>query len=61
MEFSTYLNYVKALRFDERPDYTYLKNLFLNLLHNTYNEPFVFDWMIGPNMAEDAPNVSGVI
>lgn len=51
------MNYVKALRFDERPDYTYLKNLFLNLLYNTYNEPFVFDWMLGPNLTDEPPNV----
>jgi hypothetical protein len=27
-EFATYLNYVRALRFDDKPDYGYLRSLF---------------------------------
>ena len=39
------MNYSKALRFDERPDYVFLQNLFANLLVNSYNEPYTFDWL----------------
>jgi len=43
--FSTYLKYCKALRFEDRPDYAYLRGLFKNLYQQ---EGFVnngmFDW-----------------
>ena len=45
-----YLNYTKNLRFEERPDYDYLRNLFVRLLgtcSNLYNltkEFLRFDW-----------------
>ncbi len=45
-----YLNYTKSLRFEERPDYDYLRNLFVRLLgtcSNLYNltrEYLKFDW-----------------
>lgn len=31
LEFATYLNYCKNLRFEDKPDYTYLRNLFKDL------------------------------
>jgi len=52
------MNYVKALRFDERPDYIFLQNLFSNLLISTYNEPFCFDWLLEVMPRGEAPNVS---
>ena len=45
-----YLNYTKSLRFEDRPDYDYLRNLFVKLLGtcaNLYNltkEYLRFDW-----------------
>ena len=30
-EFATYLNYCRALRFEDRPDYAYLKRMFKDL------------------------------
>lgn len=46
IEFSIYLSYVQNLRFNEKPDYNYLKNLFGNLLFGSYIEKFFFDWNI---------------
>lgn len=44
-EFATYLNYVRALRFYDRPDYSYLRRLFRELMTKgdlVYD--FDFDW-----------------
>ena len=46
-EFTSYLNYVRGLRFEEVPDYDYIrKQLFRNLFRKKkhYNYDFVFDW-----------------
>ena len=46
-----YMNYVKSLRFEERPDYDYIRGLFVKLLGNCINlygitkEFLKFDWM----------------
>ena len=49
-EFGMYLNYCKGLRFEEPPDYMYLRQLF-RILNRTVNHQdkaydFVFDWTI---------------
>ena len=44
IEFCMYLNYVRALRFNERPNYMYLKGIFSELLFIFYLSPFLFDW-----------------
>ncbi len=46
-EFTQYLNYVRELQFDEKPDYQYLKDLFKKLLykHHLTND-FEFDWHV---------------
>uniref|UniRef100_H0XN06 non-specific serine/threonine protein kinase n=1 Tax=Otolemur garnettii TaxID=30611 RepID=H0XN06_OTOGA len=46
-EFSMYLNYCRGLRFEETPDYMYLRQLF-RILFKTLNlqYDFVFDWTI---------------
>jgi len=36
-EFGTYLKYVRSLRFQDRPDYTYLKGLFADVMTRTYH------------------------
>mmetsp|Transcript_15085 Transcript_15085/g.25810 ORF Transcript_15085/g.25810 Transcript_15085/m.25810 type:complete len:373 (+) Transcript_15085:75-1193(+) len=46
-EFSTYLNYTRSLRFDDKPDYAYLKKLFRDLFaREGYSYDCVFDWTI---------------
>jgi hypothetical protein len=46
-EFSTYLNYVRALRFDDKPDYGYLRKLFRDLfIREGFQYDYVFDWTI---------------
>jgi len=44
-EFATYLNYCRSLRFEEKPDYSYLRQLFRNLFHRQgFTYDYVFDW-----------------
>ncbi|XP_072029348.1 casein kinase I-like isoform X2 [Amphiura filiformis] len=44
-EFATYLSYTRALRFDEKPDYSFLRQLFRNLFHRQgFTYDYVFDW-----------------
>ena len=44
-EFATYLNFCRSLRFDDKPDYAYLRQLFRNLFHKLgYTYDYVFDW-----------------
>jgi len=44
-EFVTYLNYCRVLRFEDRPDYTYLRRLFKDLFgRESYMYDYVFDW-----------------
>ncbi|KAK9473127.1 kinase-like protein [Dipodascopsis tothii] len=46
-EFSLYLNYARSLRFDDRPDYTYLRKLFRDLfVRDGFQYDYVFDWTI---------------
>jgi len=44
-EFAQYITYVKNLKFDEEPNYIYIKNLFLNILHKSGNKfDYFYDW-----------------
>ncbi|KAJ1737057.1 serine/threonine protein kinase [Coemansia sp. Benny D160-2] len=44
-EFAAYLNYTKALRFDDKPDYSYLKRLFRDLfVRSDFKYDYMFDW-----------------
>jgi len=46
-EFATYMNYCRALRFEDRPDYAYLKRMFKDLFfRESYQYDFIFDWTI---------------
>ncbi|KAF4677907.1 Casein kinase I isoform delta [Perkinsus chesapeaki] len=44
-EFATYLNYCRALRFEDRPDYAYLRRLFKDLfMREGFQNDGIFDW-----------------
>lgn len=44
-EFEIYLKYCRSLKFEERPDYTWLKRLFKNLFQKLeYDWNLSFDW-----------------
>ena len=44
-EFERYFKHIRSLRFDEKPDYAYLRRLFRNLFHrNGFEYDHVFDW-----------------
>ena len=46
-EFVTYLNYCRSLRFEDRPDYAYLRRLLKELFfRESYKYDFIFDWTI---------------
>jgi len=46
-EFIEYMNYCRNLKFEDRPDYSFLRNLFKGLFHKmSYEQDYVFDWML---------------
>lgn len=46
-EFAIYLNYTRSLRFDDKPDYNYLRKLFRDLfIREGYHYDYVFDWTV---------------
>ena len=46
-EFAIYLNYTRSLRFDDKPDYSYLRKLFRDLfVREGFQYDYVFDWTI---------------
>jgi hypothetical protein len=41
------MHYCRSLRFEDKPDYPYLRQVFLDLLHKEgYDYDYVFDWTI---------------
>ena len=53
VEFITYLNYCGSLRFEDRPEYAYLKRLFMDLFkREDYEYDLVFDWNV-PSQVRD--------
>jgi casein kinase 1 len=46
-EFAQYLNYTRSLRFDDKPDYAYLRRLFRDLFYRQGVRPdFEYDWTV---------------
>ena len=44
-QFETYMKYVKNLKYEENPNYSYLKGLFLNVLkNNNWEFDYYYDW-----------------
>ncbi|XP_061398799.1 casein kinase I [Musca vetustissima] len=59
-EFSMYLNYCRSLRFDEQPDYMYLRQLF-RILFRTLNHQYdyIYDWtMLKQKTHQSQPNTA---
>ncbi len=48
-EFRTYLNYARALRFNQRPDYQHLRQLFRDVLaREGLQYDYAYDWLLDP-------------
>jgi casein kinase 1 len=49
IEFSTYLNYCRTLKFEDKPDYSYLRKMFKELfIREGYELDYMYDWTL-PN------------
>lgn len=49
-EFCEYLNYVRTLRFQDKPDYKYLRRIFRNLFNNyKFTYDYIYDWSTKTN------------
>lgn len=50
IEFSTYLNYCRSLRFEDKPDYLYLRKMFKELFYReSYEWDYMYDWCMPVN------------
>ena len=46
-EFNQYLSYCRGLKFEEKPDYNYLRKLFKDALYrNSFEVDYMYDWVI---------------
>lgn len=46
-EFMKYVKYCRELKYDEKPDYNYLRSLFVGLFkHHNYELDYVYDWNV---------------
>jgi len=60
-EFAVFLNYCRALRFDDKPDYSYLRKLFRDLFNREgYQYDYVFDWSV-VRTGQDDTSASGSV
>lgn len=49
VEFANYLSYCRKLKFDEKPDYNYLKRMLKELyMREGYEYDYVYDWLLVP-------------
>lgn len=57
-EFATYLRYCRSMRFDDRPDYAYLRGLFRDLyMREGFADDGIFDWtLMTPDMGNTSAN-----
>eukprot|EP00879_Flechtneria_rotunda_P000719 GHRR01000839.1.p1 GENE.GHRR01000839.1~~GHRR01000839.1.p1 ORF type:complete len:366 (+),score=123.64 GHRR01000839.1:102-1199(+) len=47
LEFTTYFQYCRSLRFDDKPDYSYLRKVFRDLFaREGFHWDYVFDWTV---------------
>jgi casein kinase 1 alpha len=61
-EFAMYLNYCRGLRFEEAPDYMYLRQLF-RILFRTLNHQYdyTFDWTLLKQKAAASTSSSSTV
>nr|CAB3450399.1 unnamed protein product [Digitaria exilis] len=53
-EFVTYFHYCRSLRFEDKPDYSYLKKIFRDLfIREGYQHDYVFDWTVARQAADN--------
>ena len=46
-EFNTYLNYCRNLKFEERPDYNYMRKIFKDLMYKRgHDYDYQYDWVL---------------
>ena len=58
-EFGVYLNYCRSLKFEEKPDYKYLRGLFRSLFFaKGYSYDFQWDWLASPSYDADQVRAS---
>lgn len=56
-EFTTFLNYTRSLRFDDKPDYLFLRKMMRDLfLRQNYSYDLIFDWTLLKNQAKKQQN-----
>jgi serine/threonine protein kinase len=54
-EFFTFMEKVRGMRFDERPNYTYLRGLFINLMvKKNFSFDYQYDWVVSRRDRLDA-------
>lgn len=47
VEFSTYLNYCRSLRFEDKPDYSFLRKMFKeDFQKHGYDWDYEYDWCL---------------
>jgi len=47
IEFSTYLNYCRTLKFEDKPDYSYLRKMFKELfIREGFELDYMYDWTL---------------
>lgn len=58
-EFQSYLQYCRDLKFEDKPDYNYLRRMFKELYHRKgYHADFVFDWTADARDSEHKSSTS---
>ena len=49
-EFGTYLNYCRNLKFEEKPDYSYMRKIFKDLMYRSgFEYDYNYDWVLKKN------------
>jgi hypothetical protein len=47
LEFTNYVKYARSLKFEEKPDYNYVRKLFRSLLiREAYDNDSLYDWVL---------------